>query len=70
VPRYVGEAQDADVRAAQILDELRSFVDRDTIDGLYGVASGWSRGLLSLEDLEESRLRFLRMQALVKKLGY
>jgi hypothetical protein len=70
MPAYIGDDDTADVRADKILDELRSFVDKDTIDGQYGVASNWSLGLISLDDLERVRARFLRMQETVKKLGY
>jgi len=64
---YVGDDGSADLRAKEILDELRTFVDRPTIDQ---IEKGWRAGIVGLADLEEARHRFSKMREMVKRLGY
>jgi hypothetical protein len=67
MPVYAGDDRGADLRAKQILDELRTFVDGPTVDQ---IEKGWKEGIVSLADLEETRHRFIKMREMVKQLGY
>lgn len=60
-----GSVPAADAEVNRILAHMRTFVDHDTIDGEFGLASSWQKGYLDVQMIRDAYDNFLCLRDLV-----
>ncbi len=55
--------------AQGLLDDLREFVDTETVDGPEGLAWQWDKRLITVEELHHTVERYRKMKVLVGSEG-
>jgi hypothetical protein len=60
-----GSVPAADAEVNRILAHMRTFVDQDTIDGEFGLASSWQKGYLDVQMIRDAYDNFLCLRDLV-----
>jgi hypothetical protein len=61
----VGQVRAADAEVARILEHMRTFVDHETIDGEFGVATSWQKGYVDVQMIRNAYDNYLCTRDLV-----